>query len=198
MAARSRRGAPRVAIVHDWLDTWRGGENVLQEIVALNPDADLFSLVDVLPDELRGRLLGKRANVSFLQRVPGARRHFRVLLPLFPRAIESLDVGDYDIVVSSSHAVAKGVRTKASQLHVCYCHTPMRYAWDLREQYLASAGLSGLRAAVARRMLDRLREWDRRTSSRVDHFVANSRFIGERIARCYGRVATVIYPPVDV
>jgi len=188
-----------VAIVHDWLDTWRGGENVLAEIVRLFPGADLFALVDFLPESQRARLQGKRARTSFLQRLPGARRHFRALLPLFPRAIESLDVRGYDLVISSSHAVAKGVRTAGGQVHVCYCHTPMRYAWDLREQYLGPLGLaSGLRGALAHRMLDNLRDWDRRTSARVTHFVANSRFVRDRIARCYGRDAAVIYPPVDV
>lgn len=191
--------AKRVAIVHDWLDTWRGGENVLAAIVGLYPDADLFALVDFLPDNLRSRLGGKRATTSFLQRMPGARRWFRNFLPLFPRAIESLDLSGYDLVMSSSHAVAKGVRTSRAQLHVCYCHTPMRYAWDLREQYLRGSDMeSGMRGAVVRRILDRLRDWDRAASVRVDHFVANSAFIRARIKRCYDRDATVIYPPVDV
>jgi glycosyltransferase involved in cell wall biosynthesis len=191
--------ALRTALVHDWLDTWRGGENVLGELVRSFPHATLFALVDFLPDALREQLREKRATTSFLQCLPGARRYFRALLPLFPRAIESLDVAAYELVISSSHAVAKGVRTSPSQLHVCYCHTPMRYAWDLREQYLDSAGLStGLRGVLVRRMLDRLREWDRAASARVNVFIANSSFIRDRIARCYGRESTVIYPPVDV
>jgi glycosyltransferase involved in cell wall biosynthesis len=198
-ASARQPGAPRVALVHDWLDTWRGGENVLGELVRIYPQAQLYALVDFLPDALRPRLSGKRAKTSFLQRLPGARRHFRALLPLFPRAIESLDVAAFDLVISSSHAVAKGVRTSGAQLHLCYCHTPMRYAWDLREQYLEASGLSaGLRGGAARRVLDRLREWDRAASARVNHFVANSSFIRDRIARCYGRSSTVIYPPVDV
>lgn len=191
--------APRTALVHDWLDTWRGGENVLCELVRIYPQAKLFSLVDFLPDASRQQLSGKRATTSFLQHLPGARRHFRSLLPLFPRAIESLDVAEFDLVISSSHAIAKGVRTSPSQLHLCYCHTPMRYAWDLREQYLSARGLSaGLRGAVVRHVLDRVREWDRAVSDRVTHFIANSSFIRDRIARCYGRDSTVIYPPVDV
>ena len=195
-----REGAPmRVALVHDWLDTWRGGENVLAELVRIYPGADLFALVDFLSAAARGRLSGKRATTSFLQRLPGVRRYFRTLLPLFPRAIESLDVSGYDLVISSSHAVAKGVRTAGDQLHICYCHTPMRYAWDLRDQYLGPLGLrSGLRRALADRVLNRLRDWDRRVSPRVTHFIANSEFIAQRIARCYDRGATVIYPPVDV
>lgn len=192
-------GARRVAVVHDWLDTWRGGESVLEQIVGLYPDADLFALVDFLPDALRPRLLGKRARTSFLQHLPGARRHFRAMLPLFPRAIESLDLAGYELVISSSHAVAKGVRTGRDQLHLCYCHTPVRYAWDLREQYLAAGLLStGLPGMIVRGVLDHLRNWDRRSSRRVDRFVANSAFIRDRIARCYDRDAVVIHPPVDV
>jgi glycosyltransferase involved in cell wall biosynthesis len=189
---------PRIALVYDWLDTWRGGENVLAEIVRIYPDADLFALVDFLPEALRPRLSGKRARTTFLQRIPGARRHFRRLLPLFPRAIESLDLSAYDLVISVSTAVAKGARTTPRQLHICYCNTPMRYAWDLRDQYLEAQGLAtGVRGALVHRVLDRLRDWDRRTSARVTHFVANSQFVRDRIARCYDRTATVIYPPVD-
>lgn len=189
----------RIAIVHDWLDTWRGGENVLAEVLSLFPHAELYALVDWLSADQRSRLLGKRANVSFLQRTPGGSRHFRALLPLFPRAIESLDVSAYELVISISHAVAKGVRTHARQLHLCYCLTPMRYAWDQRETYLASAGAQrGLRRMVANTILDRLRRWDRAASRRVDRFIAISDYIRERIRRCYDRDASVVYPPVDV
>jgi glycosyltransferase involved in cell wall biosynthesis len=189
----------RVALVHDWLDTWRGGENVLAEIVALYPDADLFALVDFLPDASRPRLGDKRARTSFLQRLPFARTHFRSFLPLMPRAVEAFDLAPYDLVISSSHAVAKGAMTSAAQTHVCYCHSPMRYAWDLREQYLDQTGYGrGPRGAIVRRVLDYLQRWDRAASARVDRFVANSAHIRERIARCYGRDAAVIYPPVDV
>lgn len=189
----------RVALVHDWLDTWRGGENVLAEMVAVFPAADVFALVDFLPDHARTSLRGRRARTSFLQHLPFSRKHFRLFLPLMPRAIESLDVPGYDLVISSSHAVAKGVLTTTDQLHICYCHSPMRYAWDLREEYLAQSGLgAGLKGMIVRRMLNRLRDWDRMSAARVQCFVANSDFIRERISRCYGRDATVIYPPVDV
>jgi glycosyltransferase involved in cell wall biosynthesis len=188
-----------VAIVHDWLDTWRGGETVLAEILRIYPDAELFALVDFLPQADRGALNGKRATTSFLQRIPFARIGFRMLLPLFPRAIESIDVSAYDLVISSSHAVAKGVRTRPGQVHICYCYTPMRYAWDLRDQYLSQTGLDhGLRGFIAKRMLSRLRAWDRAASARVDHFVAISNYIAERIRRSYGRDSSVIYPPVTV
>lgn len=189
---------PRIAVAYDWLQAWRGGETVLAAILRLYPRADLFAVVDFLPDELRSRIGGKRARTTFVQKLPGARRYFRWMLPLFPRAIESLDVSRYDIVISISHAVAKGVRTRSDQLHICYCNTPMRYAWDLRDQYLPRDGLgAGRKGRLAHRMLDRLREWDRRTSDRVTHFIANSAFVRERIARCYGRDADVIHPPVD-
>jgi glycosyltransferase involved in cell wall biosynthesis len=131
--------------------------------------------------------------------MPFARTAFRAFLPLFPRAIESLDVSAYDVVISSSHAVAKGARTHRGQLHICYCFTPMRYAWDLQETYLRQAGLDrGARGWAARKVLARLRAWDRSVASRVDHFVAISRHIAERIQRCYGRSSTVIYPPIPI
>jgi glycosyltransferase involved in cell wall biosynthesis len=131
--------------------------------------------------------------------MPFARKGFRACLPLFPRAIESLDVSAYDVVISSSHAVAKGIPTNARQLHVCYCFTPMRYAWDLQDQYLEQTNLArGLRGRVARTVLSHLRTWDRATSAGVNDFIAISHHIATRIARCYGREATVIYPPVGV
>jgi glycosyltransferase involved in cell wall biosynthesis len=189
----------RVAVIHDWLDTWRGGENVLAEILALLPGADLFALVDFLAPGARTRLDGRHAHTSFIQRLPSARHHFRTLLPLFPRAVESLDLRAYDLVVSVSHAVAKNVRVHAHQHHLCYCLTPMRYAWDLRDQYLAAIGAPGNpRRWLANRVLDRLQRWDRRGSSGVSKFVAISRYIAQRIERAYGRSAEVVYPPVDV
>lgn len=189
----------KVAVVHDWLDAWRGGEAVLAEILRVYPAADLYSLVDFFSDADRSRLGGKRATTTFLQHVPFARSSFRLWLPLFPRAIESLDVTRYDLVISSSHAVAKGVRTHRRQLHVCYCYTPMRYAWDLRVQYLRQSRLDrGLRGAAVDAMLGHLREWDRAASVRVDAFVAISAHIADRIRRCYARDSTVIYPPVPL
>jgi glycosyltransferase involved in cell wall biosynthesis len=189
----------RIAVVHDWLDIWRGGENALAEVLAIYPHADLYALVDFLSPVLRRRVLGKHAHTSFLQRLPGAARYFRMLLPLFPHAVESLDVGSYDLVISISHAVAKGVRTRPRQLHLCYCLTPMRYAWDLRETYLESAGaLRGPGRALADAILDRLQRWDVASSDRVDGFIAISEYIRQRIHRCYDRDAAVIYPPVDV
>jgi glycosyltransferase involved in cell wall biosynthesis len=185
----------RVALVHDWLDTWGGAENVLLELLRLFPDADLHTLIDVMPAEPRRRLGAKRVHTSWLQYLPGGRSWFRYCLPLMPAAIERFDFSPYDLVVSSSHAVAKAARTHRGQTHICYCHTPARYVWDQRDRYVAP---HGMRAAALRRLLDRLREWDRRTAARVDYFIANSEHIARRIARCYGREATVIYPPVEV
>ncbi len=189
----------RVAVVHDWLDTWRGGEAVLAEILEVFPDAALFALVDHLSDADRARLGGRRANTSFIQRLPFSRRRFRMYLPLFAPAIEALDLARYDVILSSSHAFAKGVRVGPAQMHVCYCYTPIRYAWDLQEQYLQQSGLGGgLRGYGARALLAHLRRWDRRVSERVTHFVAVSRYIASRIRASYDRESTVIYPPVTL
>ena len=187
----------RIAIVHDWLDTWGGAELVLAELLALYPDADLFTLVDFMTPQDRARLRPRSIRTSFIQRLPFARTAFRRYLPLFPRAIESFDLSAYDLVISSSHAVAKGARTTSAQLHICYCYTPMRYAWDLRDQYLRQTGLDrGFKGRAVRRSLARLRSWDRGASKRVDCFVAISQTIAERIRRCYDRESAVIFPPV--
>lgn len=189
----------RVALVHDWLDTWRGGENVLAETIGIFHNADVYSLVDFLPDEWRERVAGKRVTTSFLQHLPFARSRFRHYLPLMPWAIESLDVSGHDVVISTAHAVAGGVRTGSDQLHISYCFTPMRYAWDLSDQYLAVSGIGrGPAAPLVRALLSYLRRWDLKASKRVDRFVGISEYIRDRIRRCYGRDADVIYPPVDV
>jgi glycosyltransferase involved in cell wall biosynthesis len=187
-----------IAVVHDWLDSWRGGENVLAEVLALYPEADLFALVDFLPDALRSRIGGRHARTSFLQRMPRARRRFRMLLPWFPRAIESFDLAGYDLVISISHAVAKSVRKPPGALHLCYCLTPMRYAWDLRDAYLGTVGVGrGWKRALADRVLNRLRTWDRASAAGVDRYAAISAYIAERIRSSYQREAQVLYPPVD-
>jgi len=191
--------SPKIAIVHDWLDTWAGGEQCLAQLLAIYPDATLYALVDFFPPEFRARIGGRRARTSFLQRLPGVRTRFRRYLPLFPRAIESLDVSGFDLVISSSHAVAKGVRTHRGQLHICYCYSPIRYAWDLREQYLQQVGLEkGARGWLVRQALDRIQRWDQDTSDRVDCFVAISKHIAARIDRCYGRASEIIHPPVAI
>ena len=189
----------RVAIVHDWFVTYAGSERVVEQLVALFPQADVFSLIDFLPAADRGFLADKPVHTSFLQRMPWARRKYQAYLPLMPLAIEQLDLARYDMVISSSHCVAKGVLTGPDQLHISYVHTPMRYAWDAQHEYLAGAGIErGLKSCFARWMLHRLRQWDVRTSNGVDSFVANSQFVARRIWKSYRRTARVIHPGVDV
>ncbi len=190
---------PRVAIVHDWLTVYGGGEKVLEKMLETWPEADLFSVVDFVPENLRFFLRGRTPKTTFIQRLPWAKTKYRSYLPLMPLAIEQLDLSGYDVVLSSSHAVAKGVITGPDQVHVSYVHSPIRYAWDLQHQYLAEAGLvKGLKSAIARLILHYMRLWDTRTANGVDAFVANSRFVARRLAKAYGRQAEVIHPPVDI
>jgi glycosyltransferase involved in cell wall biosynthesis len=193
------RKEPRVAIVHEWLVNYAGSERVVEQLLRVFPEAQLFSVVDFLSDAERGAFLGGRSTkTTFIQRLPGARTKFRNYLPLMPLAIEQHDLSEFDIVISSSHAVAKGVLTGPDTLHISYVHSPIRYAWDLQHQYLAESGLSaGAKGWVAKALLHYMRLWDARTASGVDHFVANSEFIARRIAKVYRREARVIYPPVD-
>ncbi|WP_069266038.1 glycosyltransferase family 4 protein [Paraburkholderia nodosa] len=191
--------APRVAIVHDWLVTYAGAERVLEQILACFPDADLFSVVDFVDAKDRTFLRGKRATTSFIQKLPGARKRYRAYLPFMPLAIEQLDVSAYDVVISSSHAVAKGVLTGPDQFHISYVHSPIRYAWDLQHQYLQESSLTrGPKSMLARLILHYIRNWDVRTANSVDQFVANSEFIARRIQKVYQRQAEVVYPPVDI
>lgn len=188
----------KVAVVHDWLVTYAGAERVLEQILTIYPQADLFALCDFLPDHERAFIGGRKVSTTFIQRLPFARRRYRSYLPLMPLAIEQLDLSGYDLVISSSHAVAKGVLTGPDQIHVSYVHTPIRYAWDMQHQYLRESNLDrGIKAWLARWFLHKMRLWDIRTSPGVDHFVSNSKFIARRIKKVYGRTAKVIYPPVD-
>lgn len=189
----------KTAIIHDWLVTYAGAERALEQIIAIFPESDLYSLVDFLPDHERTFLAQKKAGTSFIQALPFAKKKYRSYLPFMPLAIEQFDLSAYDLIISSSHAVAKGVLTNSNQLHVCYCYTPMRYAWDLHHQYLREAGLnSGLKGMLAKLVLHYMRIWDYASSNRVDHFAAISQYIAGRIRKIYGRNATVIYPPVDI
>ncbi len=188
----------KVAIVHDWLVGYAGGERVLEQIIACYPSADLFTVVDFVPPEQRGFLGGRPVTTSFVQRLPLARRHYRSYLGLMPLAIEQFDLGAYDAVISSSHAVAKGVITGPDQPHISYVHSPMRYAWDQQHQYLRQSRTDrGLKGAYVRWLLSRLRQWDARTANGVDVFIANSHYIARRIRKAYRREAEVIPPPVD-
>ena len=189
----------RIALVHEWFDIIAGSEKVLERIIRVYPQADLFALVDFMPPDQRELILGKSVATSFIQGLPFARKKFRSYLPLFPMASEALDVSSYDLVISNSHAVAKGVLTGPEQVHISYCHPPMRYAWDLREQYLRERNLHrGFKQWPARYLLQQLRIWDIASARGVDHFIANSNYIAGRIRKFYGRDATVIYPPVHI
>lgn len=189
----------KIALVHDWLVTFAGSEQVLSNLIEIFPDSDLFAVIDFLSEEDRQRLHGKFATTTFIQKLPAAKSIYRKYLPLMPLAVEQIDLSTYDVVISSSHAVAKGVLTGPDQLHISYVHSPIRYAWDLQHQYLRESNLErGPKAWLARWLLHKIRLWDYRTAAGVDRFVANSHFIGRRIRKVYGRDSDVIYPPVDV
>ncbi len=188
-----------IGVVADWLVTYAGAERVLSEMFDIFPDAELYSIVDFLSDEAREYFHNKKAKTTFIQDLPFAKSKYQNYLPLMPLAIEQLDVSRHDIILSSSHAVSKGVLTGPDQLHISYVHSPIRYAWDLQHQYLKESGLDhGVKGIIAKWLLHKIRIWDYRTASGVNHFVANSKFIARRINKVYGRTADVIYPPVDV
>ena len=187
----------RVALVHDWLTGMRGGERVLERVARCFPDADLHTLVwrrGAVSAEIERHPI----RTSFLDRLPAADTYYRWLLPLFPRAIESLDLSRYDAVVSVSHAVAKGVRTRPGVPHVSIVLTPMRYVWDLEDQYFPPDRFPWPMSSYVRRVCARLRRWDRDTASRPTHLVAISQYVSERIRRNWGRESTVVFPHVDV
>ena len=189
----------RVAIVHDWLVTYGGGEKVLEEVLALYPDADLYSTVEFVPSAQRSFLGGREVTTSFIQHLPGARRHYRSYLPLMPLAVEQFDLSRYDLIISSSSAVAKGVLTGPDQVHVSYVHTPPRYVWDLQHQYLQGLGLGrGPRSWLVRALLHYIRIWDARAGLGPDLLLTNSEFVARRIRKAYRREAEIIPPPVDV
>ena len=189
----------KVAIVHDWLVTYAGAEKVLTEILKVYPNADIFSLVDFFDDKDREKIMGKRSQTTIIQKFPLAKKKYRNYLSFMPYAIEQLDLSAYDLIISSSHAVAKGILTSPHQLHISYVHSPIRYAWDMQHQYLKEANLEkGLKSFFVRKMLKKIRDWDYRTANGVDYFISNSDFIGKRIWKVYRRESTTIYPPVDV
>lgn len=189
----------KTAIVHDWFASYAGSEKCVESFTNIWSDADIFTLFNLL-NENESKLVykNKNLNLSFLQKAPFIKTRHRNYLPLFPFAIEQFDVSGYDFILTSSHAVAKGVITNPDQLNICYCYTPMRYAWDLYHQYLTEAGLTkGLTGLLAKTILHYMRVWDSTTAQRVDYFVAISNYIAKRIKSIYGKEADVIYPPVD-
>ena len=188
----------KIAIVHDWLVQPGGAELVLREAFQLFPSATLFALIDHMPEAERTALALPAARTSWLQHVPGIAKSYRRWLPLMPLAARSLNTTGFDAVLSISHAVANGVRVEPGTPHLSLCLSPMRYAWDLREQYLEEAGLDrGIVGGTARFVLERMRRWDLATSSRITSFAAISRFIADRVLRAYARPSEIIYPPVD-
>ena len=184
----------RIALICDWLTGMRGGERCLEAVCELYPDADIFTLV-YFPGTASEIIESHNIHTSYIQRLPGNKDAFRRYLPLFPNTIERFNLSGYELVLSFSHCVAKGVKVCRNVPHICYCHTPMRYAWFMRDEYLSSFG--SMKRWVADKLLDYLKNWDRRTSAGVTHFIANSKNVQNRIKQAYNRDSTVIYPPVD-
>lgn len=189
----------KIALIQDWLTEMGGAEKVFKSLIEIYPHADIFTLVyhdDIL--EKMG-ITKDKVKASFIQNLPFAKTKYRNYLPFFTLAIESFDLSDYDLIISSSYCVAKGVLVNSSQIHICYCHSPVRYAWDLHHQYLQEAGLKkGIKGFIVKYFLSKLRIWDVSSSNRVDHFISNSNYIKKRIEKIYRRSAHTIYPPVDV
>ena len=189
----------KVAIIQEWLVTMGGSEKVVQAIAELYPDADIFTLVAFAPLVKELGFENKKITTSIIQKLPFGKKKYKSYLPLFPFAIEQFDLREYDLIISSNHAVSKGVLTTNEQLHITYCHSPIRYAWDLHHQYLAEEGLGfNIKGILARYFLHRLRMWDFLSSSRPDFFLSNSNFIAKRIYKVYGKSATTIYPPIEI
>jgi len=189
----------KTAIIHDWLVVYNGAEKVLEELLNIFPEADLFSTVEFLNDRDRHFIQNKEVKTTFIQKLPFSKGKYRAYLPLMPLAIEQLDLSSYDLIISSSHAVAKGIITGPDQIHISYVYSPIRYAWDLQHQYLKESGLErGVKSWITRYLLHKVRNWDYRTANGVDFFMSVSDFIGRRIWKAYRRESHTIYPPVDV
>jgi glycosyltransferase involved in cell wall biosynthesis len=193
----SRTDTPgRIAIVHEWFTSMRGGEKCVEALREVFPESDVFGLLHI-PGSVSPTIERGGIRTSFIQHLPAAAIQYRRYLPLFPAAVERFDMRGYDLVISSNHCVAKGVRTRPETLHVCYCHTPMRYIWSLYDEYFGK-GRAGLMTRIGMGLsVGRLRAWDRKTAANPHSFIANSRNVRQRIASIYGRDADVIYPPVD-
>jgi glycosyltransferase involved in cell wall biosynthesis len=189
----------KVALIHDWFTVIGGSENVFRQIAALYPDADIYALVAQDETIVKLGLEKHKIFTSFIQNLPFAKTKYRNYLPLYPLAIEQFNLSAYDLIISSSHAVAKGVLTNSGQVHVCYCHSPMRYAWDLYHQYIRDLGLSkGVKGYFVKMVLHRMRQWDIISTNRVDYFISNSNYIGKRIKKIYNRESVTIYPNVAI
>ncbi len=187
------------ALVHDWYTQYSGGERCIESFTNIWDDFDHFTLVDTLTNEQREKVLkGKKTNTSFIEKLPFGKKKYRSYLPLFPLAIEQFDLNEYDLIISSSSAISKGVLTRPDQLHICYVYSPIRYAWDLYFQYLKESGLNkGIKGFIAKYFLHKLRIWDVSTANRPNHYIAISHYIAARIKKIYNKESIVIYPPVD-
>ena len=186
----------KVAIIHDWLTGMRGGEKCLELFCEIFPQAEIFTLLHI-KGSVSPLIESHPIHVSFIQNMPLVKRRYRYYLPLFPSAIENFDLSDFDLVLSSSHCVAKGILPGVMARHVCYCYTPMRYAWDMRHHYFPLREMPLLKRRTIPMILNQLRIWDITANSRVDEFIAISKYVAKRIERNYGRQASVVYPPVD-
>ena len=194
--AKSEKRQPKIALVHDWLTGMRGGEKVLEAICELYPEATIYTLVHVKGSVSPG-IESHRIRCSAVQQLPRAGQFYRQYLPLFPMMVETFDLDGYDLVISSSHCAAKSVLRRGSATHICYCHSPMRYAWDQFEWYFGAAQVGEFRSRLFRPVLAHLARWDAATAGRVDRFLANSQYVAGRIRRYYNRGSTVVHPPVD-
>ena len=189
----------KIAIVHEWFVNYAGSEKLLEQILSLYPEADIYSLIDFLPLDKRDSIQNKPVKTSFIQKLPLAKNKYRNYLPFMPFAVSRFNLTEYDLVISNSHCVAKGAKMNPDSLHICYCYTPMRYVWDLKDQYLKETGMNkGLKGIVIKEIFKHLKQWDLSTSKKVTHFITLSHYIKERIERNYGKNSTVIYPPVDI
>lgn len=189
----------KVAIIQEWLVTVGGSDKVVKAIADIFPDADIYTLVakKEVCDELG--INWNKVHTSFIQKMPLGTKKHRAYLPLFPFAIEQFDLRGYDVIISSSHCVAKGVLTKADQLHICYCHSPIRYVWDMYNEYLEESNLTkGVKSWLVRYLLHRIRKWDMLSSFRVDYYISNSDYVGRRIKETYRRESTTIHPNIDI
>ena len=196
MSATTGWHGRRVALVHDWLTGMRGGEKVLDAICELFPDAPLTTLVRV-PGSVSARIEARPIRTSFVQALPAPARFYRHYLPLYPLAVRLLDFAGADLVISSSHCAVKSIIVPERAVHVCYCHSPMRYAWDQFEEYFGPARVGPAMSRLVRPVMRRIARWDQVTADRVDRFLANSRYVAGRIARYYNRRSSIVYPPVD-
>lgn len=186
----------KVAIIHDWFITIGGAEKVLSQLLQLYPNADVFCVVDFFNEPQRNKiLLGKSTKKTFIQRLPFSRQLYRFMVPFFYKSIEKFDLKEYDLIISSSHSIAKGVRKSEGQIHICYCHTPMRYVWNMKKTYLEQIPFPF--KSIAMRQLQKMKDWDFSTAQSIDYFIANSYFVASRIQKNYHRDSSVIHPPVD-